>query len=200
MSRRLRTREVRALVQTGSPVHRVCSEGVIAYDTDEDSNGDSGPPAPPSLPSALTRLSIGQRQQLRSEAKARRQLHLKVRKHKRYVDYFKSCQQSLVSKLTSNEGKAFVRKAAADEKRSVAQIVERMVKSLEAQSVQQYAKMYKQKLSQNSPTSNDLGASSTGTHPCLASVAASAQSRDQSQIAADEAQRMQAYALEHVAI
>ena len=140
------------------------SEGVVDYSTDD---ADAAAAAtrmksPTSVVRLLQALSPQQRAERRSRAKERRQLHCKVRKTKKYTEYFKACQQSLLQRLTSEEGKAFIKKTAASERRTISQVVERLVHSLEAQSVQQYASYYKNSR-QESQAKQVAGGSQTAT-------------------------------------
>lgn len=171
-------------------IRRVRSEGVVDCSIEVADGGAASTrmKSPTSVVRLLQALSPQQRAERRSRAKERRQLHSKVRKTKKYSEYFKACQQSLLQRLTSEEGKAFIKKTAAIERRTISQVVERLVHSLEAQSVQQYASYYKNSrqarqtkaLQQGNQTANSAGEPKElepSSHS-LESLAAAAQASD----------------------
>eukprot|EP00750_Incisomonas_marina_P014177 INCI17613.11.p1 GENE.INCI17613.11~~INCI17613.11.p1 ORF type:complete len:251 (-),score=47.55 INCI17613.11:141-893(-) len=73
------------------------------------------------------------------------QLRARLQSSKRYAAYLKECNEALLARLTSTEGKALIKQMAKDEEKSVPEVVELLVKGLQEQAIREYIKRVKSK-------------------------------------------------------
>ena len=75
-----------------------------------------------------------------SRKKRNKELRAKLLKSKKYAAYIKQCNDALLARLTSEEGKAMVKQMAKDEEKTVPQVVETLVKGLQEHAIREYIK------------------------------------------------------------